>query len=338
MRSDQKKILKVGIIGMGVGEAHIKGYESHKKCQVTALCDFNDTVLDNMKKKYPDKKVVSQAKDILDDADIDIVSIASYDNYHYEQIIRALNNDKHIFVEKPLCLEEKHARKLKNLLDKKSYLKISSNLILRMCPRFQALKKKIKNKEFGEIFCMEGDYNYGRLYKLTEGWRGKIDNYSVVLGGGVHIIDLMLWLTGDIIEEVQSYGNQISSAKSNFSNNDLTLSILKFRSGIVGKMSVNFGCVHPHFHNLIIYGTKATFINKLNYGRLFKSRDPKSDFERMEESYPGIHKGDLIFDFIDSIINNKDPLVTKDQIFQGISVCFAIDQAMGKGATKVNYI
>jgi len=175
----------VGIIGLGVGEKHIKGYQSHQSCEVVALCDFSEEKIRSVKRKYPFLKIVKDADEILLDEGINIVSIASYDNYHYEQIIKAIHNEKHVFVEKPLCLYKKEAVEIRKLLQSKPHLKLSSNLILRESPRFKLLKKMIQGGEFGNVFYVEGDYNYGRLHKLTDGWRGKIDFYSIVYGGGV---------------------------------------------------------------------------------------------------------------------------------------------------------
>ncbi|MFH1287793.1 MAG: Gfo/Idh/MocA family oxidoreductase [bacterium] len=330
--------LKVGIVGLGVGEQHIAGYERHPNSETVALCDFSKEKLSMAGDKYPNCKLTNQSDDILNDPKIDVVSIASYDNYHYEQIIKAIANNKHIFVEKPLCLYKEQAQSIYSLLRTKSELKLSSNLILRMSPRFRYLKKIIKDGSFGDLFYVEGDYNYGRLNKLTEGWRGKIDFYSVVYGGGVHIIDLLLWLLQDPIVEVQAFANNISS-KGKFSYNDIVACIFKFKSGVVGKMVVNMGCVFPHFHPLSIYGTKATFINGLDKGLFFKSRSKNYLPEEIEAAYPGVHKGDLIYSFIDSISNGSQAEVTQEDVFKAMSVCFAIEEAMNKGNTvKVEYI
>ena len=48
---------------------------------------------------------------------------------------------------------------------------------------------------FGKIYLIEANYNYGRLEKIVKGWRGKIYNYSVTHGGGIHLIDLIIQLT-----------------------------------------------------------------------------------------------------------------------------------------------
>ena len=333
------KKLRAGIIGLGVGEKHIAGYQSHPDCEVTALCDFSEEKLALAGKKYAGVKLYSHAEELLQSPDIDMVSIASYDNYHYQQIVQAIENNKHIFVEKPLCLYEYEATHIRQLLQQKPSIKMSSNLILRLSPRFIQLKHMIEEGALGQLFYVEGDYNYGRLQKITEGWRGKIDYYSIVYGGGVHIVDLLLWLTGDRVTEVAAYGNNIASRGTDFRYNDMAVSILKFESGLTGKVAVNFGCVSPHFHVLNVYGTRATFVNGLEQATFYESREPAQKARKITTPYPGVEKGDLIHSFVESILGRSAAGVTEEDIFKAMSVCFAIEKATHQpGAVKVKYI
>lgn len=331
--------LKVGIIGLGVGEQHVAGYHKHPACEVVSLCDFSSQKRKEVSEKYPDIAICENDESILEDPEIDIVSIASYDNYHYEQICKAINANKHVFVEKPLCLYLEEARGIRSLLNDKPELRLSSNLILRKSPRFEDLKKMIDGDELGTLYFVEGDYNYGRLHKITEGWRGEIDFYSVVYGGGVHIIDLLLWLTGRKVTEVSAYGNNISSRGSQYKYDDMVVAILKFDNGIVGKIGCNYSCVHPHFHNLSIYGTSGTFVNDLEEGRLFCSRDEQAGYKAIKSAYPSTHKGELIYSFVDSITNGSVAEVTADDVFDAMSVCFAIEEALQKSeSVQVEYV
>jgi len=333
------KRIRAGIIGLGVGEKHIAGYQSHPDCEVVVLCDFSDEKLSMARTKYPGIRLTGQADEVLQDPEIDVVSIASYDNYHYEQIVQAINNDKHIFVEKPLCLSESEAAHIRRLFQEKPGLKMSSNLILRMSPRFRWLKQMITDGNMGQLFYVEGDYNYGRFHKITDGWRGKIDAYSVVYGGGVHIVDLLLWLTGDSVVEVAAYGSNLASRDTSFRYNDMVVAILKFESGIIGKVAANLGCVFPHFHVLNIYGTKSTFVNGLEYGTLFESSDPTQAARKITAPYPGIEEGGLIYSFVDSILDRSQAEVTEEDIFKTMSVCFAIEEATHQsGSVVVRYI
>jgi predicted dehydrogenase len=331
--------LKAGVIGLGVGEAHVEGFQAYPNCQVIAVCDIS--VEKRMEKQSKFRKLVltENEDDILTDPEINVVSIASYDDCHYTQIIKALKQDKHVFVEKPLCLYEQEARHIRELLNQKPHLKMSSNLILRKSPRFLYVKGEILKGTFGDIFSIEGDYNYGRIHKITDGWRGDIDFYSVVYGGGVHIIDLFHWLIGDKVEEVKAYGNRIATKDSKFKFNDFVSCVLKFRTGIVAKISANYGCVLPHFHTLSVYGTKATFVNGPKEGLLYQSRDPLVEPTKVTAAYPGVHKGDLIKSFLDCIQGRCAPTVTENDIFDAMSVCFAIEKSTQQsGAVRVDYI
>lgn len=321
-------MLKTGIIGLGVGEAHIAGYRGHPACEVVALCDFSPEKISYAKRKYPDLRITDNAAEIINDSSINVVSIASYDNYHHDQVIAALEQNKHVFVEKPLCLTEDEARNIYRKLEQHPQLKISSNLILRKYPRFINLKEKITYGKLGQLYYVEGDYNYGRLEKITKGWRGKIDYYSVTLGGGIHIIDLLFWLTGDKITEVAACGNNISSQGSQFKYPDMVSCILKFKSGMTGKMAVNFGCVQPHFHNLSIYGTTSTFINSINSTSYRISRDSQIPTLPDKSVYPGAQKDALIHNFIDSILGNSPPEITTEEIFYDLAVCFAVEKSL----------
>ena len=333
------KKLRAAIIGLGVGERHIDGYARCPEVELAALCDFSEAKLKEVGARYPGLHLVKSAEEILDDPCIDVVSIATYDNHHFAQVSRAIRQGKHVFVEKPLCLHETEAVEIRKLLDENPKVRLSSNLILRQSPRFKLLREWIRSGKLGRLFHLEGDYEYGRLEKLTQGWRGKLDFYSVVHGGAVHVIDLLLWLTGDEVVEVTAYGNDFCTRGSPFRHNDFVAALLKFRSGLVGKVTVNFGCVHPHYHDVKVYGTQATFVNGMKEGLLFESRDPNVAPKTVDAVYPGIDKGGLIASFIGSIFGDGPPEVSAEDVFRVMSVCFAVEESARRNApVTVDYI
>jgi predicted dehydrogenase len=332
------KALKAGVIGLGVGEQHIPAY-LREGVEILKICDFQQKKLTEVSERYPSLATTLNPDDVLTDPCIDIVSIASWDDAHYSQIVKALEHNKHVFVEKPLCLFEWEAREIRALLKQKSELRLASNLILRCSPRFIDLRSKIQNGDFGRIYYLEGDYNYGRIHKIVEGWRGQLPFYSIVLGGGVHLIDLMRWLSNDEIVSVTAMGNQIVSKDTDFNFPDLVVALLQFRSGLIGKMTVNFGCVYPHFHPFQVYGTEASFINRLQAAELYTSRDPLISPMLLDNAYPGTEKGALLQGFVKSLQTQKPTPVSEDEVFATLSVCFAIDKAIKSGeAVHVDYI
>lgn len=323
--------LRVGVIGLGVGEQHIAGFQTHPAVEVAALCDIAAQKRSHAQRHYPGIPVVEDAAIVIDDPSIDIVSIASFDDAHAAQVMRALDRGKHVFVEKPLCLAVEEFRAIKGRLTDNPKLRLSSNLILRASPRFIDLRQRIGEGGFGRLFNIEADYLYGRLEKLTAGWRGRIPDYSVMLGGGIHIIDLILWLSQGRVAEVVAAGNGIASAGSQFRGRDLATALLTFESGMIGKVSANFGCVYPHFHRLVVYGTEATFENGLDAGRLWRSRDPAHAPEKLASAYPGAAKGDLIPSFVDAILGKGAAAVTEQEVLAAMAVGLAIDRSLAEG-------
>lgn len=323
-----------GIIGLGVGERHIAGFESHPDCRVAALCDRDPAKRELARARYPDARIYAEAEALIDDRDVDIVSIASHDDAHYAQLCRTLDAGKHAFVEKPLCTRDEELADIRARLARRPDLKISSNLILRKAPRFADLKARVARGALGRIYYLEGDYDYGRLEKLDGTWRGTAPGYSVVLGGAVHLIDLLLWLmAGRKPVEAMAMGNRISSAEANlrFASNDLVAALVRFDDGAIAKIGANFGCVRPHFHRLSVYGTLGTFENGPEEGRYWTQRDPGVPPERAVLPYPGAAKGDLIPGFVDAVLGRTAGDIGVPEILTGMAVCLAIERACRDG-------
>ena len=150
---------------------------------------------------------------------------------------------------------------------------LASNLVLRAAPLYRFAREQASAGSLGKLYAFDGDYLYGRLHKVTDGWRGKVDNYSVMLGGGVHLVDLMLWIAGELPSRVVATGNRISTANTAFRYEDFVAATFEFPSGLVGRITANFGSVHAHQHVVRLFGTEATLIYDDAGARLHRSRD-----------------------------------------------------------------
>ena len=183
---------------------------------------------------------------MLDDPAIDIVSIASYDSDHHEQVMRALEHGKHVFVEKPLCQTEQQAREIHAALAARPELVLSSNLLLRASPRFELLKRWIDDGRLGPRLLHGGRLRLRpALEAHARAGAATSSRYSVTLGGTIHLIDLLLWLTGDRAVRAQATANRLVTEGTKFRFDDLVVAILELESGGTMKVAANFGCVHP---------------------------------------------------------------------------------------------
>lgn len=329
--------LNAAIIGLGIGEAHLKSLKKNRFIKKIKIFDKKISKAQFFSKKYAVEKC-ENINEIFNDKNIGLICIASNDKDHFKHIHKSLISGKHVFVEKPALLSKIQAEKTLKILKKNKNLFFYTNHILRKSERFIKIKTIINQKKLGKIYYFEGDYNYGRIKKITNGWRGKIKNYSITLGGGIHVIDLMNFFLNKKVYEIKSYANNLVTKNSKFKNYDFIVSILKLKDNTIAKITSNFGCVYPHFHKLNIYGTKGTFENEYEFGKIFKRRD-NQNFTKILNKYKPLNKGLLLDDFVYSIIKNKNRNKYIKEVFDCLSICFAINKSVSTNKTiKVKYI
>jgi len=332
-------MLNAGVIGMGVGKKHALAYQNHDQIKLSSIYDFDRQKSDELKIDFPNTSIVEKEQSIFNDKNIDIVSIATYDNYHSNQIIQAFENGKHVMAEKPLCLNHNEMLEIFEAQKQNPKVKLSSNLVLRANSRFKKFKKDINAGKFGDVFYLEGDYYWGRKQKLF-GWRAEMDFYSIILGAAIHMIDLVMWLIDAKPVSVQAMGNDIANINTNLKYNSFAVILLQFENGIIAKLTGNGGVVHPHFHGLKIFGTGRTAIHSRNGAFYLNSSDPGSEPIPIVEPYPEKEiREKVIHSFVDSILDNSlKPIVPQQDVYDLMSVCFAAEEAMHNGGkVKINY-
>ena len=156
--------------------------EITKRKKITVVEDAAEAFMSTFKNKFlgtygkvgcfsfaPNKIITTNENDIFNDKEINLVSIASYDENHYLQVCKSLSADKHVIVEKPICLKMSEMRDIENLLRKKKNLKIISNLVLRQNSKFNNIKKYInlKNLKFFENLYKNDRSNQFVCYLLV---------------------------------------------------------------------------------------------------------------------------------------------------------------------------
>ena len=261
--------------------------------------------------------------------------ISSFEQFHARQIVDSLRAGKHVFCEKPFCVSPDEARSVRQAISASPHLRFSSNLILRRYPAFIELKHRVDSNELGPLFYLEGDYNYGRVEKIVSGWRGDEPEYSVMLGGGIHLVDALLWLSKKRVASVMTYGTKVVTKGSKFKGDDTVVALLKFADGTVGKIGANFGCVYPHTHRVMLYGTSATIEKSLPGMFIVRERGDNAPALPISFEETSCEKGAMLSSFVDAMVSGSPIEVGVEEIFMAISVCFAIDRSLKTGAPEV---
>ena len=327
------------VIGLGVGMKHFDTIRKNKNCEVKMVCDKNTKILKELKKKYKNIHFTSDDNETFKNKEINLVSIASYDDDHFDQVIKSLKNNKHVIVEKPICLNYAELRKISKILKKKNSLRLTSNLVLRTEPIFKEIKKTISKKNFGNISIIEADYIWARPWKL-EGWRSRIKEYSIIHGAAIHMIDLVNWLLDKRPSEVIALGSKNMNLRKYKKVSDCIL-LLKYDKNISVKISVIATSPYKHFHELKIFSNKHSLTHNIDKSKIMKGFEKKNKTTNLKESYPQKkNRSFLINNFINSLLDsNHKHIINQNEVFNSMCIALAAEKSLKNfKKVKVKYL
>src|SRR2546425_1021901 len=114
-------MIRIGVLGYGYwGPNIVRNLRSLDGCQVAMVCDRSSAALKRLKQAYPDQAVTTDPVELLTSAHIDAVAVVTPVCTHFELAKAALQNGKHVFIEKPFTATTQQAEELIELAERKS--------------------------------------------------------------------------------------------------------------------------------------------------------------------------------------------------------------------------
>ena len=152
LRPVERKALSVGIIGYGYwGPNIVRNFSQQEHSRVAMVCDRRPEALSKVARAYPDMEITSDPLDILRSPDIDIVGVVTPVWTHFDLAKAALDNGKHVFVEKPFTSTPEQAEELIELAERKN-LKIMVDHTFLFTGAVRKIKQLIDTGELGDIY------------------------------------------------------------------------------------------------------------------------------------------------------------------------------------------
>ena len=114
-------MIRVGIIGFGYwGPQIARNFQAADECRLAAICDNNPATHARISRAYPNVHMTCDSREIVISRDIDAVAVITPVWTHFELAKAALENGKHVFVEKPFTATVAQAEELIDLADRKN--------------------------------------------------------------------------------------------------------------------------------------------------------------------------------------------------------------------------
>ncbi len=328
--------IKTAIIGCGkVSHLHAAALQQGRNTELTAIYSRSIEKANNFASQYG-----IQAFDNIDkmiaDAGIESVVICTPHPFHADAVIKAAEAGAHCLVEKPLASSLQDCDAM-IMACKKNQVKLGVVSQRRFYAPVQRLRKAIDEKKIGTpalgTINMLG-WRDQRYYESDE-WRGtwKMEGGGVLVNQAPHQIDIFQWLMGPI-DEV--YGVWRNLNHPYIEVEDTALAIVKFKSGAIGNIIVSnsqkpgiYGKVHVHGSNGASVGVQTDGGAMFIAGMSSITEPPVNDLWTVpgeENLLEGWKKEDSDFfnsinameyymklqneDFVDAILNNRQPLVS----------------------------
>lgn len=191
--------IRFGIVGLGIGRAHATGIQKSRGGRIVALCDVDSEVLAQQAQTFGVSRTYADYRELCADPEVDAVCVCTPNHLHAAVAIRALENGKHIIVEKPIGTSVDEGRRI---LETAARFGKSNIAMTAFSSRFtgpaQLLRRAVDEGQLGEIYYAKASYlrrqgipGYGTWFTSKEHAGG-----GALIDLGVHVLDIAWWLMG----------------------------------------------------------------------------------------------------------------------------------------------
>jgi UDP-N-acetyl-2-amino-2-deoxyglucuronate dehydrogenase len=331
------KKYNVGVIGYGwVSTAHIPAINATRQAEVVAVCSSRPLDSGELSVKWGRPMTVYEdVESMLGDPNIHVVSICSYPDRHAAQAIAAARTGKHLIIEKPLALSWQDCRAVAAAVEK-ARVKTCVCFECRYSSQFVTTKAMIDRGMLGDLHYGEIDYYHGigPWYGQFR-WNTRKDaGGSALLSAGCHALDALLLCLGNDVAEVSSYSTKSRSRVFKpYEYPSTSVTLLKFRSGRVGKCAATVDCLQPYYFHTHLLGSEGSLLDNKFYSTrlngLNKSKWSELSMKLLDSGdvseHPYVSQFQAFFDALDA--GKEMPLTGLREALRTHEVIFAADRS-----------
>src|SRR2546426_1545556 len=190
-------MIRIGVLGYGYwGPNIVRNLRSLDGCEVAMVCDRSSAALKRLKQAYADQAVTADPSELLTSADIDAVAVVTPVCTHFDLAKVALENGKHVFIEKPFTSTTQQAEELIELAARKN-LRIMVDHTFLFTGAVRKIRQLIEEGVLGDLYYYDSTRVNLGLFQ---------HDVSVVWDLAPHDLSIMDFLVGEKPEAVIATG------------------------------------------------------------------------------------------------------------------------------------
>ncbi len=339
--------MRYALIGCGrISTNHIKA-AINNGLQIVAVCDINTDHIEDVLRKNNliNNKTIKRYtnyKYMLEDNNIDMVSIATESGLHAEIACYCIEHGINVIIEKPIEMSVKDADRIINL-SKKYKVKVCACHQNRFNIAVQKTRQAMEQGRFGKIShgSVHIRWNRDKNYYKQALWRGTWENDGgALMNQCIHGIDLLRWMMGGSVEEV--YGIIRQQLHNYLETEDVGMAVIKFKNGSIGTIE---GTVNVFPENLeetmYIFGENGTVklggksVNSIDVWKFADETEEDVSNKKLEECVNNIYGNGhtaLFEDMVSAIENNREPYIDAYAGKQALELVLAIYKSAKTGS------
>lgn len=272
-------LVRYGILGLGIGMAHVAAAAASDKCLLCAVADLDEARRNAFNNEYPEVPAYNTLEEMLSAAELDAVSICLPTGMHADYAVRAMEAGVHVLIEKPIDVTVERALPVieaANRTGKKCGVVFQNRYNYGLDPVYEGLADGTLGKIYLGSFAVKW-YRDDAYYAANGGWRGTwdTDGGGSLMNQSIHTVDLMLRLMG----KPRSITSQMRLCSHGIESEDLTVSTVCFESGAVATFT-STTCAYPGICTEISltceHGSVALDADKLTLWKL-RGGDPEKE-------------------------------------------------------------
>ncbi len=278
--SRTEKPIGIAVVGCGsIGPTHAGVVRDLPEAKLVAVVDIVPERAHEMAQKFGSPRVYTSLDAALADPDIQLITLGTPSGMHAVSAVQALRAGRHVIVEKPM---EVSLHACDQMIDAAHETGRVLSVISqhRFDPATQLAKKLISEGAIGDIVLACANVHWWRTqaYYDSGDWRGtwKLDGGGALMNQGVHTVDVLQWLAGDVDEVV---AHTRTAAHQRIEVEDIAAALLKFKNGAVGTLTATTAAFDGYPVRIEIFGTQGSIVLEgdavkrivLKDGRIFDS-------------------------------------------------------------------
>ncbi len=241
--------IRVCLIGSGfVGRKHAAAYMQQHDAKLQVVCDTNEATAKLLAEEYEFERVETNWQKAVTAKDVDLICVCVPNNAHFEIVLEAIKNKKHISCEKPLGLNSCESEKLARFAKENEVIASCCYNIIRI-PAIKYVKKIIESGELGKVICFRGIYDNDRLSNPNANFEWRMLKKNAVGGSlsdlAINILAVSQFLLGDIVsvcgmtDIIYSKRKDLNNNLIEVENDDVAQFIYSYQNGAMGYISSN---------------------------------------------------------------------------------------------------